>query len=490
MVPKQPGSTAQRWWSTSPLNRLFFAITGTVLVFLFIVCSLSIRQYLLYDQCQQAVAAGDRLLFQFTTIKGHLDESLILLEDVNLRALDSELQTLGKEAEGLASNILVPERLKMSLISRSDLIDLEVRLRAIQEQRQEKAKETAELIRSLNAININLQQFRFHLSDYTQTILLGLHKIIAGALGLIVAMTCSLLFMLNRHLAVPVLNLCRITENHGAAETVNKQECSLEELTARISRLLAMPAASESVRELPNICSADTLQREALRYRYGAAGYISAEITSEIINIINGVINYTQTLIDINEQEGDSRQQCTALYQSLFKEEKKIADLVAGMHMVRQGPPSPSSSVSLPSLFTMLALVLDKPLRSESILFNLPAECRFEVQIPAGDLWLVLLTLTQSGRRALNQAFPGKKPNKHLTIECGFSPSPENRILTLSLSNSAASWPEDTSVAGTVWPSLTFCTHLLQFHHASLTLIEEAKGNQILLEIPCRKAAA
>ncbi len=457
-------------------------------MFLVTVCGLSIRQYLLYDQCQQAVAAGDRLLFQFTTIKGHLDESLLLMEDVNLRALDSELQTLGKEAEGLAGNILVPERLKQSLVSRSDLVGLEVRLRAIQEQRQEKTKETVELTRSLNAININLQQFRFHLSDYTQTILLGLHKIIVGSLGLIVALTCSLLFMLNRHLAVPVLNLCRLTENHGPAEAVDKQECSLDELTARVSRLLAMPAAAEPVRELPDICAADTLQREALRYRYGAAGYISAEIASEIINIINGVINYTQTLIDIDEQEGDSRRQCTALYQSLFKEEKKIADLVAGMHMVRQNPPSPS--VSLPSLLTMLALVLDKPLRSESIVFDLPAECRFEVQIPAGDLWLVLLTLTQSGRRALNQTFPGKQPNKRLTIECRFPPSPEHQTLTLSCSNSAAVWPDDTSVAGTVWPSLTFCTQLLQLHHASLTLLEEAKGTQILLEIPCRKAAA
>jgi len=489
MSPKLHGGISQRWWASSPLNRVFFGITGTVLVFLFIVCSLGIRQYLLYNQCQQAVAASDRLLFQFTTIKGHLDESLILMEDVNLHTLDNELQNLEKDAVGLSRNILVPERLKATLFSRVDLVGLEVQLRAIQDQRPDKKNETVELVRALNALNINLQQFRFHLSDYTQTILLGLHKIIGGSLGLIVALTCSLLFMLNRHLAAPVLNLCRLTDHLGTRGGEGARECSLEELTTRISGRLAAPVGSDPVRERTGGGTPDTLQREALRYRYGAAGYISSEITSESINIINGVINYTQTLIDIDEQ-GGSRQQCAGLYRSLLKEEKKIADLVAGMHLVWQGPPSRSPSVSLSSLLTMLALVLDKPLRAESIVFTVPVECRYEVQIPAGDLWLVLLTLTQSGRRALNQAFPGKQPNKQMTMECHLPPPSEGQRLTLRLYNSASSWPDDAAPAGTVWPSLTFCTHLLQHHQASLTFHEESTGTQLLLDLPCRTTAA
>lgn len=489
MAPQQHGSTAQRWWSTSPLNRLFAGITATVLVFLVIVSSLSIRQYLLYDQCQRAVAAADRLLFQFTTIKGHLDQSLMMREEVNLRALDSELQTLGKEVEALAANILVPERLKPSLLSRSDLVGLEVQLRAIQEQPQEKNQETAELIRSLNAININLQQFRFHLSDHTQTILLGLHKIIAGSLGLIVAITCSLLFILNRHLAAPVLDLCRLTEACGQEGGDPKKSCSLRELTARINLLLPLATDPLSARENPVRGTSATLQQEAFRYRFGVAGTISADIASELINQINGVINYTQTLIDLNEQ-GGSHQQAGLLYQSLFKEAKKMAALVAGMQLVRQGPPSPSPTVSLPSLVPMLALVLDKPLRAEAIAFHLPGECRFEVHLPAGDLWLVLLTLCQSGRRALNQAFPGKQGNKHLTLACRLSQEEERPLLILSCSNSAGSWPDDPAITGTVWPTLAFCTELLQLHQASLRQVEETNGSLILLELPCRRVAA
>jgi len=198
-------------WNDWPLQRIFPLITGLVLIFLTLVLALGLRQYLFYNQCRQAVAASDRLLFQFTSIKDHLNESLVLVETVNLRDLSDELQLLEKELGHLTDNILVPEGLKARLPARVELIGLEVQLRAIQEHPQEKGQETVALVRSLNRINIGLQQFRFGLGDHTQQILLGLHKIIAGALGLIVVLSCSLLFWLNRSLTGPILGLCRLS---------------------------------------------------------------------------------------------------------------------------------------------------------------------------------------------------------------------------------------------------------------------------------------
>ncbi len=487
MSPCKQSSAVQRWWAAWPLNNVFIGITGAVLVFLCIVCALGVRQFLLYNQCQQAMAASDRLLFQFTTIKGHLIESLILMEDVNLQALNGELQNLEKEAESLSRNILVPESLKATLVSRADLVSLEVRLRAIQDHRPNKTQATAELVRSLNGINVSLQQFRILLSDYTQTILLGLHKIIAGALGLIVAMTCTLLFLLNRHLAIPVLNLCRLTDAVGDASEDHGRPCSLEDLTKRINDLVARSSHPVLLEHTSDPSQPAFLQQEALRYRYAAAGGLSSELASEMTNIINGVINYTQTLIDL-EAQGDSRTQRATLYQLLTKEEKKIADLVGSMQLVSQRPMARTSAISLATLFTMLKQILDKPFRAESITFSLPVECRHEVQIPAGDLWLVVLTLLQSGRRALNHAFPGKSEQKNLSVDCVLAAQDTAR-LTLHFTNSAGSWP-DKDTGEMVWPPQTFCQHLLQSHQATLVCSKTEKGHSMFIELPRRKPVA
>jgi hypothetical protein len=373
------------------------------------------------------------------------------------------------------------------LPTRVDLVGMEVQLRAIQEQRQEKTKETAELVRSLNNTNIGLQQFRFSLSDHNQTILLGLHRIIVGALGLIVVLSCTLLYLLNRHLATPMLNLCRLTETEGESKEGGELECSLETLTRRINGLLAGTGELQKGTGTVDLTDPGQLQREALRYRYAVTGCIGAELASELTNRINGVINYTQTLIDIDEL-GDNRHQAAGLYHSLIQEEKKTAELVAALQRISQWQPARGgSSISLASLFRMLTLVLDKPLRAESIVLSLPIDCRHEVTVAAGDLWLVLLTLLQQGRRALSREAAGAQTEKRLSMECRVHTG-EPRRLSLVLTNSAAAFDDDS--AGSVWPSQTFCTHLLQMHQATLAIEATPDGERLLIDLPHRVSVA
>ena len=118
MVAAMQEDMKKNRWLQWPLKRMFFAVTTAVLVFLTLVILLGIRQYLLYDQCQQAVTDADRLLFQFTGIKDHLNESLVLEKEINLQTLSGELLHLEKETEQLKNNILVPETLKSTLPTR------------------------------------------------------------------------------------------------------------------------------------------------------------------------------------------------------------------------------------------------------------------------------------------------------------------------------------------------------------------------------------
>ena len=218
-----------------------------------------------------------------------------------------------------------------------------------------------------------------------------------------------------------------------------------------------------------------------------AAGSIGSEMTSEINNIINGVINYTQTLIDLDAR-GDSGARSEPLYQSLLKEEKKIVDLSAAMQRLGQGPSSRQGS-SLSSLFKTLSLILDKPLRAESIVLVVPAECQGEVSVPGGDLWLVLLTLVQQGRRALKRVLPGRQQEKSLRIDCAPDETKGGRV-TLTLVNSAACWDEESGTAAPAWPTQPFCVELLRLHGACLTTVATAEGTRLQLELPVRGGAA
>ena len=143
------------------------------------------------------------------------------------------------------------------------------------------------------------------------------------------------------------------------------------------------------------------------------------------------------------------------------------------------------SSLSLERLFSQLTLLLEKILRAESISLELPTDNRFEALVPAGDLWLVMLTLINQGRHALQQNRADANTAKLISISVELTDQ-QDRI-RLWLSNSSGTWLEGDN---TLWPDRPFCTQLLQQHQA--TLQEHPKGAQIRLslEIPCRNSAA
>lgn len=473
-------------WNRWPLKRLFLAITALVLLFLATVLALGVRQFLLYRQCSQAVEASDRLLFQFTAIKDHLNHSLVLGEEVDLRSLDGDLQQMEKEAQELAGNILVPEGMKMYLPSRVDLVGLEVRFRAIQGQRQQKIRETDELVHTLGSINTGLQQFRFALGDHTQSILLGLHKIIAGALGMIVVLTCVILYLVNANLAAPILALCRLTAPNGEGEENREPSCSLDVLLARMRTVLAQQAACPEKTSPVDPGQPDRIKSAALLYRYGVTGCIGTELASELANRINGVINYSQALIDLNEQDGSQRQRA-AILPSLVGEAHKTGETIRALQRIGQWQRNQTASLPLPILFQCLSLVLEKPMRAESITLRLPSDCPYEAMITAGDLWLIVLTIIQLGRRILHGTTrpTPEQSTQWLAIEYSVTPG-ENQRLALLLSHSKTSWEEEHP--DPLWPSLAFCAQLLQTYGATLTIAPDAP--HLRIDLPCRSSVA
>jgi hypothetical protein len=213
-------------------------------------------------------------------------------------------------------------------------------------------------------------------------------------------------------------------------------------------------------------------------------GVVGTELASELTNRLNGILNYTQTLIDVEGKQDGPRLRADIL-PLLVHEEKKAAELVGLVQRVGHWQPAGPSSVPLRRLFSELALLLEKMLRAESISLELPVDNRFEALVPAGDLWLVLLTLINQGRRSLTRG-NGNRQSPQL-ISISVATADQDGRLCLQLSNSSGTWLEGDN---SLWPDRPFCTQLLQLYQAGLH--EQAKGTQLKLnlELPCRSSVA
>ena len=217
------------------------------------------------------------------------------------------------------------------------------------------------------------------------------------------------------------------------------------------------------------------------RYCYTASGAICNEFASSITNLVNGTINYTQQLIDLSEQV-KTRPEAVKILGNMLVEEKKIARLTANMLLAGGKYQSKGTGTTLNTFIKGISAVFEKPLQSEAIelLIDCPDDCT--VKIPINTLWLITLTILQLGRTSLLQDASGSK--KSISIAC--SQNSVKQQLFIQYANSTKSWDITTLQNHPIWPSLDYCTQLMQQNHGDLTLHgeEELLPHTLTLSLP------
>ncbi|WP_028585994.1 hypothetical protein [Desulfogranum mediterraneum] len=251
--------------SSLPLKRFFPAVTGCIFILFMVVLALGARQYLLYQQCSQAVEASDRLLFNYTALQKYISESLVSDTQMNLSRLRDELNTLNTSTNSLRKSILIKDALKSSLVSRNELVTLLTDLQKLEDQKTRPLQSQLALIKKLNTVSQRLQDFRLSLSDHTQAILQGLHSFIIGILALLFVISCSLLFTINRSLGRPLTRLCSLFQQarYGPDQSpTSAKAISMDRLVVQIRGLLAehdraidLFATLQAVLELADHCA-------------------------------------------------------------------------------------------------------------------------------------------------------------------------------------------------------------------------------------------
>ncbi|MFZ5759693.1 MAG: c-type heme family protein [Thermodesulfobacteriota bacterium] len=160
---------------------------------------------------------------------------------------------------------------------------------------------------------------------------------------------------------------------------------------------------------------------EAVRTgQLAAIGELAAGVAHEINNPINGIINYTQILLDDTEagDEGSAGQR--DIMARIIKEGERIAGIVGNLlSFARQRDEIVERIVIKDVIQDSLALLMHQ-LQKDGIhlTVNVPAELPFLKGNPQ-QLQQVFVNLLTNAVYALNQKHQGKDPEKRLEIESG-----------------------------------------------------------------------
>lgn len=227
------------------LGKIFLTILTTILALLLVIVTLGVKQYFLYRHCEQIVFQSNKLLFDFTSLKEHISNTLLAGKKIDIGPLHRELQDLDKDLKIIIDDILIPEELKLSFISQVDLLNLVVQLRSLQGEDGNTTEKINKLSESLRLINGRLQKFDALLGAHTRSLLFGLHRVVAGTLALVLVAVVSILLLVYRFISNPINLLSRNLENmvdyrQDPEQALQEKVASLDWITRRVNGCIGL----------------------------------------------------------------------------------------------------------------------------------------------------------------------------------------------------------------------------------------------------------
>jgi PAS domain S-box-containing protein len=158
---------------------------------------------------------------------------------------------------------------------------------------------------------------------------------------------------------------------------------------------------------------------EAMRAgQLAAIGELAAGVAHEINNPINGIINYTQILMDLAESEESGDPAREDIMRRIIKEGDRIAVIVRNLlDFARQGD-EVEQDVHISDVIRDSISLLSYQMQKDGIhaIIDLPEDLPAIKGNPQ-QLRQVFLNLLSNSFYALNQRYPGKDPGKQLAIK-------------------------------------------------------------------------
>ncbi len=466
-------------WAKISLQRVFSLFTFVTVAFLLIILFLAGKQYFLFRHCEQRVAASQHLLFHFTGIKEHINVSLMQQKKLQPSIID-EIQSLDDQLGLIINDILIPEEYKLNFINQLDLVELTVIIRNLQNAQFTKNTQHVKLTEQLQEINSKLTSFHQLLTRYTQKQLLDLHRALVGLFAVIIALVSMMLLIINRYITSPVIQHCkRLFPDEEKA-------ISLFSLHKTIENMAALPETKSHQFDHQNSSELSRL------YRNSSVGNLLGGLSNELINRSNGILNYTQAILDLSPDlllDNDAKH----LLEKLYGEEKKMAELLVRMiqftSTTKEGIPQ---HLSIHAFFAHILALIQETLKNDKIELLLHLDDPEQtLNYHVSDLQLVILSAIQSSRVALKAKSNPKNEKKQIVISLDSEQLLQNKVV-FSIKDHGAPWKvvlkDNSTGTKRPWHNMTFCHDFIQLFGGSINVTQEAdQSNLCVITMPFRK---
>jgi hypothetical protein len=293
------------------LRKILFSVFCAVAALLTMVVLLGLLQYRFTHDYDTIIYQGEKILFRFDTLRELLTRSMLAGTTADVEDVAGKIDAMNVDLNRLLENPLIPGEYKLALINQVDLPGMALLARKVA-QDPEDSKTVLQLHDQLRSLADNLMQFHRVLTGQMKTRLIRFQGLAIGALTLIIASVSLLVLFLYQKALMPLISLGKSLQQTSLREPlpVDAKACrEIAELTEKINELILEGAYAAS-------------RSEDGRGRFS----FSPQELNSLSNSLNGIMNYTQLVID--ECEKNQEEELLEILLKIRDSSEKMGSLV------------------------------------------------------------------------------------------------------------------------------------------------------------------
>jgi hypothetical protein len=266
-----------------------------VAILLIVVLLLGIRQYQLTGQYTTIIRQSEESIFQFSTIRERITESLITHDWDKAAAAAQDFKVLNATLVRLQESDLIPPEYKLDMAKQIDLSGLAITSRNITST-EDKIAHSLKLQNQMRTLAEYLLQFDRIIVSQMRAKVVHFQTIMIGSLGIIICIISFTLILLYQKALIPLLHL---------ADQVSAEDIQAQDFTSSGGTCAEIEIVTQTLAELSRHQAPDPGKGQSPI----KSDPQMAAIINEGTNLSNGIINYAQLLTDSFEEPGEGTEE-------------------------------------------------------------------------------------------------------------------------------------------------------------------------------------
>ncbi len=294
------------------LKKMSYLVFTGVAILLFLVISLSFRQYQLSERYNTIITQSEEMVFQLLTIREQITTSLIKQDWHTIATTANQLKSLNSSIARLQENTLIPSEFRLGMARQVDVSGIAISAKEISGS-NDKITHSLVLQDKMRALTEYLIQFDRIIGSQMRSKVVGFQTVMIGALGVIICLISFSLILLYKKALIPLLMLRKQTEQSDVFSTGFKYE---PDTCSEIS--IFIDSVNSLLEQIDHPGTPDTTSHTLWKEL--------ESIINESTNLSNGIINYAQLLKD-TYREADIGKEELKILQDIIDCAEKIATL-------------------------------------------------------------------------------------------------------------------------------------------------------------------